>query len=274
MSEFFEMQPDRTIAAVLPCYNQGSYAREAVDSLLSQTHVPDEIVIVDDGSDDPDTLAELNGEWPHPVRIVRRENGGAAAARNTGFRETASEYVLTLDTDDLLEKTFVERALVILESDDSAGAVTSWLRLFGVSEGLWKSTGGFAPDFLAGNQSGPNALMRRSFWDSAGGYDESMRKGFEDWEFWISGTSNSGQRVVIIPEPLSFYRKRDERTGLTVAYENKPEIVKYVTQKHEALYCEHVANVLYEKEALIDRIYRSEIYQAGLAALGKRSPIA
>ena len=100
-----------------------------------------------------------------------------------------------------------------------------------------------------------------------------MKKGFEDWEFWLHGTS-LGWSVSIIPEVLTFYRKKDVKSGMAVAYENKPEIVAYIAKKHLALYQEHVVRVLKEKEELVQRVYNSPVYTAGLEVLGKNHPLS
>ena len=82
---------------VIPCYNQAHFLPEAIESALSQTHRPIEVIVVDDGS--PDNAAEVVARYPH-VRYVRQENRGLGGARNTGFRVSKGEYILFLDADD------------------------------------------------------------------------------------------------------------------------------------------------------------------------------
>jgi len=82
---------------VIPCYNQAHFLPEAIESALSQTHRPVEVIVVDDGS--PDNAAEVVARYPH-VRYVRQENRGLGGARNTGFRVSKGEYILFLDADD------------------------------------------------------------------------------------------------------------------------------------------------------------------------------
>ena len=82
---------------VIPCYNQAHFLPEAIESALSQTHRPIEVIVVDDGS--PDNAAEVVARYPH-VRYVRQQNRGLGGARNTGFRVSKGEYILFLDADD------------------------------------------------------------------------------------------------------------------------------------------------------------------------------
>ena len=273
LRDFLNEHTCTMISAILPCYNQGEFVEEAIRCLLAQSLVPDEIIVVNDGSTDPFTNELLErGRWER-TRVLVQENAGVSAARNAGIRAAGGDLILNLDADDLLAPTFLEKAMALLGSDPGIGAVGSWLQLFGEREGTWEAAGGSVEDYLAGNRSGPNCLFLRTFWEVAGGYDESMRTGFEDWEFWISGCSK-GWAVATVPEPLSLYRKKPGVSGVTVAYRHKPEIVRYIVGKHLPLYREHLVRVLFEKEQLIDRIYHSKIYRAGLGATGLPDPLA
>ena len=87
------------ISVVIPCYNQAQFLGEAIESVLAQTYLPVEIVVVDDGStDDPEKVA---GRYPG-VSFVRQANRGPAAARNTGLNKSTGSYLLFLDADDRL----------------------------------------------------------------------------------------------------------------------------------------------------------------------------
>ena len=87
------------ISIIIPCYNQGRFLREAVQSALEQTHSAAEVIVVDDGSTDDTAAVTL--EYP-AVRLLQQPNRGAAAARNRGLRESRGEYVVFLDADDRL----------------------------------------------------------------------------------------------------------------------------------------------------------------------------
>ena len=70
-------------SVIIPCYNQGQYLHEAIDSVLGQTFSDLEIIVVDDGSTDPATRETLEFLNRPATRLLRRENGGLAAARNS-----------------------------------------------------------------------------------------------------------------------------------------------------------------------------------------------
>ena len=82
--------------------------------------------------------------------------------------------------------TFIERTLPLLTADDSMVAASGWLRTFGVLESVVQPTGGDAGAFVSHNCCPVTCMIRRSAWERCGGYDESMRSGFEDWDFFLS----------------------------------------------------------------------------------------
>jgi glycosyltransferase involved in cell wall biosynthesis len=94
-----------TVSVVIPCFNQGHFLTEALESVFSQTRLPDEVVVVDDGStDETPTVAR---KFP-TVRCIRQSNRGLASARNTGLRHTRCDYLVFLDADDRLWRTAIE----------------------------------------------------------------------------------------------------------------------------------------------------------------------
>src|SRR5436190_23262229 len=82
-----------TVAVVIPTFNHAHFLPEAIKSVQAQTRPPDEIIVVDDGSTD-NTAAAIN-QFP-TVRLIRQENRGLAAARNTGIRDCETSYIVFL----------------------------------------------------------------------------------------------------------------------------------------------------------------------------------
>ncbi|HET9768507.1 MAG TPA: glycosyltransferase family A protein, partial [Thermoanaerobaculia bacterium] len=90
------------VAVVIPCRDLGRTLGEAVASAHRQIRAPAEVLVVDDGSRDPQTLRVLAELAADGLRVLRLPPSGLAAARNAGVRATLSPYVVTLDADDLL----------------------------------------------------------------------------------------------------------------------------------------------------------------------------
>src|SRR5882724_669932 len=103
-----------SVSVIIPTYNRAAFVTVAVDSALNQTRVPDEIIVVDDGSTD-ETDRVLRQYGP-PVRVVRQENRGRSAARNVGLSQATGDAVMFLDSDDLLMPRNIETCAQVLET--------------------------------------------------------------------------------------------------------------------------------------------------------------
>lgn len=102
-----------TIGVVIPCYRQAHFLAEAIDSVLAQSRVPDEVIVVDDGS--PDDVAAVVDAYP-TVRCIAQENRGLSEARNAGLRACSSEYIVFLDSDDRLLPNALETGADALDA--------------------------------------------------------------------------------------------------------------------------------------------------------------
>lgn len=112
-----------TVSVIIPTYNRAKLVQAAVESVLKQTRVPDEIVVVDDGS--TDGTVEALRRFGAPVVVVSQTNQGRSAARNRGLREAHGDLILFLDSDDLLAPECVEHYLQVLEQHPEVGVVYS-----------------------------------------------------------------------------------------------------------------------------------------------------
>jgi glycosyltransferase involved in cell wall biosynthesis len=114
------------VSVVIPCYNQGRYLGDAIDSACRQSYPHVEVIVVDDGSSD-DT-AQIAAAHPS-VEYLRQANAGTAAARNRGLRASRGELVLFLDADDRLLPDAVARGAAHLAGHPDAAFVTGHVRL-------------------------------------------------------------------------------------------------------------------------------------------------
>ncbi len=191
------------VSVFLPCFNAAQYLPRALASLDAQTYRDFEVLVVDDGSSEPETLRYLEQELPSAVRLVRQENRGLAGARNTGFREARGELVVPLDCDDALAPQFLERTIKTLDATPTASFAFSHIELVGEQCGvLVKHFNAFEQLFL--NQLPYCMLQRKRMWTALGGYDESMLNGYEDWEYNIRAI-DAGYTGVEVPESLFVY---------------------------------------------------------------------
>lgn len=192
------------VSIVVPCFNGGCFLDRTMAALARQTFRDFEVIIVDDGSTDELTvrkLAQLDGQ----ARIVRQNNKGAAAARNTGIREARAEIVFTFDCDDSIEPTFLAETVGALKAAPcEVGMAFTYARLTGAEAGvLPRYFNRF--DLLFSNIVSTALVLRKDSWRAAGGYDETMREGYEDWEFSLR-LARAGFRGIAVAKPLYLYR--------------------------------------------------------------------
>jgi len=237
-----------TIDAVITSFNQREFVREAVESVLAQTAQLGTIFVVDDGSNDPDsmaTLATLEREYAQ-VSVIRQENAGVSAARNAGLNASTADYVLVLDGDDKLAPTFIAQTAKQLEEKPEAKAASSWLRMFGVAHALVQPRGGDVTQFLTANSSPACVLLRHTAYEQTTGYDESMRAGFEDWDFFLSLLSTGGT-IEIVPEELVHYRTSPVSANIT-SMNSRTTLYEQLLDKHADLFARHWRTALVESE--------------------------
>lgn len=200
------------VSIISAFYNTDIVFHETAQSVFQQSLQQWEWIIINDGSTDEESLRILNGyrNIDPRVRIIdHTENKGLPAARNTGFREAESEYILYLDSDDLLEPTTAEKWYWYLEYHSECGFVGGYSVGFGAHEYLWQSGFQDMDANLEQNRIANVIMVRKRVLQILGGYDESMRGGLEDWEFWIRCAA-SGFWGNSIPEYLHWYRTREQ----------------------------------------------------------------
>jgi len=177
-----------SVAIVMPCFDEDpSNLAESVRSARTQTYANSELVIVDDGSSRPDTLRALKSLQEDGLRIIRQENGGPASARNAGIRASSVDFILPLDSDDIINTEFVSAAVcTMIETNPRPRFVYSDVERFGGVNQLFVGDPELRlHDIFATNRAASTALYDRREWERVGGYDEQLRHGVEDYDFWI-----------------------------------------------------------------------------------------
>ncbi len=198
------------LSVVIPCYNHGEVLGEAVGSVLGGTWGDLEILVVNDGSDQEDTVEELRSfSRPKTTLLHHTKNRGLPAARNTGIHHARGKYVCCLDADDKLAPTYLEKSLLLLESNRGLDLVYAWTQVFGEEDRVWHAPAFDPEDLIDHNLLNPPAVFRRRAWEKVGGFREEMRAGYEDWEFWIR-LARAGFRGYRIPEKLIYVRREGE----------------------------------------------------------------
>lgn len=228
------MENTPLVSIIVPCYNDWQYIEQAVNSALNQTYSNIEVIVVDDGSD-LITKKVLKKLEPKITRLITQENKGQSTARNVGIRESKGEYVLVLDSDDYFEFTFVEKAVLALQQSNVKIVACYIVRYWNkIKIDEYHHQGGDLSVLILNNQATGSVMFRKEDFTKVGGYDEAMRKGFEDWEFYIRVLKNGGS-FYVIPEPLFNYNMRVDSTT-SRANLVKYELLHYIYIKHSDIY--------------------------------------
>lgn len=244
------------ISVLVPCFNHGAFIRETLDSIFAQTFQDFEVIVVDDGSSDPHTRRTLKELAAEGTTVLTTTNRGLSAARNHAARHASGELFCAVDADDKLAPEWFAKASRVLDERPDVAFVSHWLETFGDEHWTWKPERCDLPSLLARNAVNGAALVRRSAFEAVGGYDESMREGCEDWDFWLRLVER-GFEGAIIPEVLFYYRRRSDSMSRVMleeqAYRRPLEVL---VRKHEDAYRRHLIPVLVAKEAEVLHLSR------------------
>lgn len=265
------------VSVIMPCYNDGAYIEEAIHSVKVQTYHDIEIIIVDDGSDDENTLRILNQLSDPNIVLLRTDRLRPPGARNAGIHRATGKFILPLDSDDRIEPDYIEKAVKIMNENNNIGAVYCYADLFGEKSGRWDLPNYSLDKMLVDNIVFVTAMFYREDWEKVGGFKSNMKYGMEDYDFWLS-ILELGREIHQIPELLFHYRIK--HTSRTTEFLSN---IEQVQQTYREIYLNHP--LLYEKyrnryamqlrEALIEQIFLNRALQKGIAILDrlKRIPV-
>ncbi|TDP00875.1 glycosyltransferase [Flavobacterium sp. 245] len=263
------MNYNNLVSIIIPCYNDWQYIEQAVASALNQTYPYKEVIVIDDGSN-AETKEVLKKLESKITKLITQDNQGQSTARNVGIKSAKGDYILVLDSDDFFEPSFCKKAIPIFLKKNEVKIVTcqSYLLYSNRKNDLFIPRGGSISNFMYANGALGTSMFKKEDWQLCGGYDEEMRTGFEDWEFFIRILKNGGM-VEVIQEPLYNYRKRPNSTTST-ANSNKYELLRYIYNKHKILYVDdfenfiiNVLNKVSFEESQKNKILNSNEYKVG-----------
>ncbi|EKD35895.1 MAG: glycosyl transferase [uncultured bacterium] len=248
-----------TVSVIIPCFNQGQFVDEAVDSVLAQSFADFEIIIVNDGSTDDATNRLLHNYRREKTRVLTTVNQGLAAARNNGIAAAEGRYILPLDADDRILPGYLEKAVAVLEKEPRVGIVYCRAALFGAVETDWVLPEYSLERMLVDNIIFCSAFFRRDDWLATGGYDRGMIYGWEDYEFWLS-LIERGRQVVMIPETLFSYRVASDSMVRSKEKWQKVEMFKRIYLRHQGLFADHIDVWIDALLEARDRYHTSRLY--------------
>jgi glycosyltransferase involved in cell wall biosynthesis len=227
------------VSIIIPCYNSDKYILETINCVLSQTFLLWECVLINDGSRDRTEeiiLAIIKKD--DRFKYIYQENTGVCIARNNAIKSSQGEYVLCLDADDLISDNFLEETVRLLDRNPDLSVATSVVEFFGRSKGVLNVVSYDLEVLLAENQLVITSLFRRSDFDRVGGFNENMKEGLEDWDFWISILKNNG--IVECAFKANFkYRLLNSSRNSQISLEKEKRLRNQMWKNHKELFSKY-----------------------------------
>ena len=238
------------VSIIVPCYNQGQFLEETLDSVLRQTYPNWECIIINDGS--IDVTEEVAKKWElkdSRFKYYYTKNSGLCASRNFGITNASGDFILPLDSDDKIGTDYLRLAVASFEQDPSVKVVYCEAKKFGLVDENW-----VLPPFSLYNLSRTNtifcsAIFRKSDWEAANGYDMKMIYGWEDWEFWISILKGGGN-VKKLDSIQFYYRIRESSMLQTIDPVKSKYLLDYLSVKHADFFIRYYDSFLSMERAL------------------------
>jgi glycosyltransferase involved in cell wall biosynthesis len=244
--------PTWNCSIVIPCFNQGRFLVDCLESLVCQSVPPLEVVVVDDGSTDGETIALLERlsdyNYPFPLVVLRKPNGGASSARNFGIDRCRGEFILPLDADDKLAPQALAAYRQAFQQQPHVDVFYPDVAPFGNE--LWVPP---APAFnkwwlTQGNFMVSASAVRRRVFDAGYRYDERMRKGLEDWEFWIRTCALGPFTAAPLKMSVLYYRQWGHSVSSAVDQQQVEALIRFL-HTQAGLWSDVVENRLRKEHA-------------------------
>jgi glycosyltransferase involved in cell wall biosynthesis len=227
--------PTADVSVVIPVYNHDRFVRAAIESVLSQTVHPCEILCIDDGSTDSSAQILETMAAQHPsVRFWSRSNQGAYRTINEGIRGARARYLAILNSDDLYHPERLRRCLAVLEEDAGVTAVATGISFVDENDNpirypWYEETHAFYEEIrdlglalVNGNflMTTSNIVVRRAVFDEIGAFDDLRYA--HDLDFFLRLLA-LGKRLSVLPEQLLTYRVHGGNTIFEAPLEMKLE---------------------------------------------------
>lgn len=254
----------KLVSVIIPFYNQGELLEQCIQSVHSQTYENIETVIINDGSNEINSinvLEKIKIKYPN-TKIISIENSGVAKARNIGIMRSQGEFILPLDADDKIASKYIEKCVEALKNNKNIDIVYCIGKCFGYKNGIFVLDDFSEQKMLKKNLVFCSALYRRTDFYQTCGYNSNMTYGNEDWDFWLS-MIELGKKFYRINEILFFYRLKiiSRNTEINKFNNKQSQMMKQLIDNHRQLYfnynvdVEHLIKINFKEKNIIDYIF-------------------
>jgi O-antigen biosynthesis protein len=203
---------NKLVSIITPCYNSENYIEETINSVLSQTYSNIEYIIIDDGSTDDSW--RIISSYKNKLKCFRTKNFGGGYARNFGVKKSSGSYFMFLDSDDIISRDLIENLIKTSLNNQQCIIGNSWARIIKTSSG-WEEVRSDLPLYpkiniinawLTGWYIPPCAILwPKNIYNIVGGWDESLTAN-QDGDLMLRSFL-LGFNIKISEKGKSFYRK-------------------------------------------------------------------
>jgi len=223
------------ISVIVPCFNSGKTLIRTIDSIKKQSWLEKEIIIINDGSNDENTLKILKGfKNDSLIKLIHQENKGLSSARNIGAISAKGNYLFFLDSDDWIDKNTLEELYINLKNEKKFAYSFTDTILEGETIGIRKKEFNLFEQMFI-NHIPYSIFIPKNIFIEKGFYDENMKLGYEDWELNIRLASKKlyGKRLA---KPYFHYNVSTSGMLISKSIKNHIKIWKYIIFKNKKFY--------------------------------------
>lgn len=230
---FNKIKKDEPLVSILmPIYNYGNRINQTLKSIFNQDYTNYEIILVDDGSTNEYVKLKLKQlEKVDRIKVIYKENGGPSSARNEAFKHSKGEYILPLDSDDMILPGYLKTCVNILKNNKNISPVYCDTHHVGEINGIEKRPEWSKDRLIQGPFIVNCSMFNRESFEKVNGYDEELN-GWEDYDMWLRMMKEGyiGKRI---PKPLFVYFHHEkDNTVSTNANKNQQELYNKIMKKN------------------------------------------
>jgi len=233
------------VSIIVPVYKNVHWLSETIDSILNQNYQNYEIIVVNDCS--PEDVKSVLKKYTNNNIYYHEHlsNKGPATARNTGISNSNGEYILPLDSDDVIYgKDWLVDSINKIDESTIVTSKNYYCNELMVPTGeVWPNGNELWDNIIHKNVIMNSSMYPKSMWTKLGGYDENMPGTYEDWEFWIRAYK-AGYKLTRL-------------TGRYLHYRRHGSNISTVHPKHHRMLCEYIFNKHQDRKNIISDLYRS-----------------
>ena len=220
------------VSVIMPIHNYGNMFQKSLESVFNSTYKNIELVIVNDGSENQYVIDKLESLSTHPnIKIINQKNSGPSKARNNGIKNSNGDYILPLDSDDMIDPNYIQTCVNVIRKNKNISPVYCDTNHIGQMSGIENRPEWSKERLIKGPFIVNCSMFSRESFDKCGGYDEQMM-GWEDYDLWVR-MMNEGFVGKRIPKPMfNYFHHEKDGTVSTQANKNTKELYDHIMKKN------------------------------------------